>query len=370
VICSAPEVSMRGELDEQVGFSLVQPAQRVPKDHPIRRIKAIADEQLKKLSPVFDEMYAGGGRPSIPPERLLKACLLIALYSVRSERQLCERIEYDLMFRFFLDMGMDDKVFDSSSFAKNKERVLAANVAKKFFEAVVRQAAAHGLMSREHFTVDGTLIEAWASVKSFKRRGKKDGKPPDDPGNPTVNFHGEKRSNETHESTTDPEAKMATKGNGQAAKLSYAAHVLMENRNGLCADVTVTQAGGTAEWDGALLMLDRQQAAGVRPRTLGADAGYDVRRFVEAIRERGISTHIASTRDKRRRSWMDGRTKRHPGYAVSQRVRKRVEEIFGWWKTVGTFRKTRYRGQARTGLWAYITAAAYNLTRLAKLLPA
>lgn len=349
----------------------MQPAQRVPKDHPIRRIKEMADTQLKHLSPVFDVMYAGGGRPSIPPEQLLKACLLIVLFSVRSERQFCERLEYDLMFRFFLDMGMDEPSFDASSFAKNKERLLAAEVAKQFFEGVVRQASANGLMSREHFTVDGTLIEAWASVKSFKRREKKkDEKPPDDPGNPTVNFHGEKRSNATHESSTDPEAKMATKGGAQTAKLSYAAHVLMENRNGLCADVTVTPAGGTAEWDGALLMLDRTREAGTRHRTLAADAGYDVRRFVEAVRVRGISTHIASTRDTRRRSWIDGRTKRHPGYATSQRIRKRVEEIFGWWKTVGCFRKTRYRGAKRTGLWAYITAAAYNLTRMAKLLPA
>jgi transposase len=331
----------------------------------------MSDKQLKYLSPVFDTMYSVTGRPSIPPEKLLKACLLIALFSIRSERQLCERLEYDLMFRVFLDMGMDDAVFDASSFAKNKERLLAADVAKQFFEAVVRQAAGHGLMSREHFTVDGTLIEAWASVKSFKRRDKKKGqKPPDDPGNPTVNFHGEKRSNETHESTTDPEARMAKKGDGQPAKLSFGAHVLMENRNGLCADVTVTQAGGTAEWDGALLMLDRQQKDGLRPRTLGADAGYDVRRFVTEVRARGISTHIASTRDTRRRSWMDGRTKRHDGYAISQRVRKRVEEVFGWWKTVGGFRKTRYRGAKRTGLWAYITAAAYNLTRMARLLPA
>jgi transposase len=360
---------MRGEMKRQAGFSLVQPEQRVPKDHPIRRIKAMADIQLKHLSPIFEVMYAGGGRPSIPPEQLLKACLLIALFSVRSERQFCERLEYDLMFRFFLDMGMDEPSFDASSFAKNKERLLAADVAKEFFEGVVRQAAAHGLMSREHFTVDGTLIEAWASVKSFKRRDSKDDKPPDDPGNPTVNFHGEKRSNQTHQSTTDPEAKMATKG-GQAAKLSFAAHVLMENRNGLCADVELNQACGTAEWDGALQMLDRQMQAGVQPRTLGADAGYDVRRFIEAIRERGISTHIASTRNAHRRSWMDGRTKRHPGYAVSQRVRKRVEEIFGWWKTVGGFRKTRYRGTKRSGLWAYITAAAYNLTRMARLLPA
>lgn len=362
---------MRGENTKQAGFSLVQPAQRVPKDHPIRRIKAMADTQLKHLSPVFDTMYSGMGRPSIPPEVLLKACLLIALFSVRSERQLCERLEYDLMFRFFLDMGMDEPVFDASTFAKNKERLLQADVAKQFFEGVVRQAAAHGLMSREHFTVDGTLIEAWASVKSFKRRDAKDQqKPPDDPGNPTVNFHGEKRSNKTHESTTDPEAKMATKGKGQTAKLCHAAHVVMENRNGLCADVEVNQASGTAEWDGALAMLDRLKQAGVSVRTLGADAGYDVLRFVQAVRARGISTHIASTRDTRRRSWMDARSKRHPGYAISQRIRKRIEEIFGWWKTVGGFRKTRYRGTRRNALWAYITAAAYNLTRMARLLPA
>jgi transposase len=362
---------MRGDDTKQAGFSLVQPAQRVPKDHPIRRIKEMADTQLKYLSPVFDTMYSNVGRPSIPPEKLLKSCLLIALFSVRSERQFCERLEYDLMFRFFLDMGMDEPSFDASSFAKNKERLLKAEVAKQFFEGVVRQAAAHGLMSREHFTVDGTLIEAWASIKSFKRRDKKgQQKPPDDPSNPTVNFHGEKRSNATHESTTDPEAKMARKGDGQAAKLSHAAHVLMENRNGLCADVEVNQAGGTAEWDAALVMLDRQKEAGVPVRTLGADAGYDVRRFVEAIRARGISTHIASTRDTRRRSWMDARSKRHPGYAISQRIRKRVEEVFGWWKTVGGFRKTRYRGTRRNSLWAYITAAAYNLTRMAKLMPA
>ena len=358
-------------MKQQTGFSLVQPGQRVPKDHPIRRIKTMADEQLKKLSPVFDKMYAGGGRPSIPPEQLLKACLLIALFSIRSERQFCERLDYDLMFRFFLDMGMDEDSFDASSFAKNKERLMEADVAKRFFEGVVRQAAGHGLMSKEHFTVDGTLIEAWASVKSFKRRDKTKGEePPDDPGNPSVDFHGETRSNETHQSTTDPEARMATKGGGQTAKLSYAAHVLMENRNGLCTDVVVTPAGGTAEWDGALLMLDRQMKAGLRPQTLGADAGYDVHRFVTAVRARGIATHIASTRSTRRRSWMDGRSKRHPGYVVSQRIRKRVEEIFGWWKTVGGFRKTRYRGTKRTGLWAYLTAAAYNLTRMARLLPA
>lgn len=361
---------MRGEVKQQAAFSLVQPDERVPKEHPIRRIKQLADAELKRLSPVFDEMYSGLGRPSIPPEALLKSCLLIALFSVRSERQFCERLDYDLMFRFFLDMDMEAPSFDASSFAKNKERLLKADVARQFFEGVVRQAKEARLMSAEHFTVDGTLIEAWASIKSFKKKGEKDSKPPDDPGNPTVNFHGEKRSNETHESTTDPESRLARKGHAQAAKLSFAAHVLMENRNGLCADIALTQANGTAEWDGALLMLDRQAPKGLRPTTLGADAGYDVGRFVEALRERGITPHVAQTRDHRRRSRVDRRTTRHGGYAVSQRCRKKVEEIFGWMKTVGGFRKTRYRGLKRTGLWAYLTAAAYNLVRMSRLLPA
>lgn len=362
---------MRGDVKHQsTMLSLVGPAQRVPKDHPIRRIKALADAELAQLSGVFDEMYAGGGRPSIPPETLLKSCLLIALFSVRSERQFCERLDYDLMFRFFLDMGLEEDAFDASTFAKNKDRLLQADVARRFFEGVVRQAKEAHLISAEHFTVDGTLIEAWASVKSFKKKGKKDTKPPDDPGNPTVNFHGEKRSNDTHESTTDPESKLARKGSSQAAKLSYAAHVLMENRHGLCTDITLTQASGTAEWDGALQMLERQPQRGIHPRTLGADAGYDVRRFVEAVRAKGITPHVASTRDVRRRSRVDKRTTRHAGYRLSQKARKRVEEIFGWMKTVGGFRKTRYRGAARTGLWAYLTAAAYNLVRLSKLLPA
>jgi transposase len=361
---------MRGDVKPQATMlSLVGPAQRVPKDHPIRRIKEIADAELAMLSTVFDEMYSGMGRPSIPPETLLKGCLLIALFSVRSERQFCERLDYDLMFRFFLDMGMDEASFDATTFTKNKERLLRADVARLFFEGVVRRAREGRLISAEHFTVDGTLIEAWASVKSFKKKGEKQ-KPPDDPGNPTVNFHGEKRSNQTHESTTDPESKLARKGNGQAAKLSYAAHVLMENRNGLCVDVTVNAATGTAEWDGALEMLGRQVRHGHKPRTLGADAGYDVQRFVSAVRELGITPHVAQTRDTRRRSRVDGRATRHVGYTLSQRARKKVEEIFGWMKTVGGFRKTRYRGSARTGLWAYVTAAAYNLVRISRLLPA
>ena len=364
---------MRGEINKQASmWSTVSPEQRVPKDHPARRIKALADAQLVQLSPVFDEMYGGIGRPSIPPETLLKACLLIALFSVRSERQFCERLDYDLLFRWFLDMGMDDPSFDASTFAKNKERLLKADVARLFFEGVVREAKRAGLISTEHFTVDGTLIEAWASLKSFRPRGERGKKhePPDDPGNPTVNFHGEKRSNATHESTTDPESKLARKGNNVAAKLCYSAHVLMENRNGLCADVSVAAATGDAEWVEAEKMLERAARNGISPSTLGADKGYDVRRFIDAVRSRGVTPHVAQQITSHRGSRIDGRTTRHPGYAVSQRCRKKVEEIFGWMKTVAGWRKTRYRGQRRNGLWAYVTAAAYNLTRMARLLPA
>lgn len=351
-------------------LSLVGPEQRVPKDHPIRRIKQLADAELERLSPVFDQMYGGMGRPSIPPETLLKSSLLIALFSVRSERQFCERLDYDLMFRYFLDMNIEEDSFDASTFAKNKERLLKADVARLFFEGVVRQAKEAQLISSEHFTVDGTLIEAWASLKSFRPRGEKGRKkPPDDPGNPTVNFHGEKRSNATHESTTDPESKLARKGNNQAAKLSYSAHVLMENRNGLCADISVAPATGDAEWVEAVRMIDRQAFNGIRPSTLGADKAYDVRRFVEDLRQRGVTPHVAQQITRQRGSRIDCRTTRHSGYAVSQRCRKKVEEIFGWLKTIGGFRKTRYRGQARTGLWGYVAAAAYNLVRMSKLLP-
>lgn len=353
-------------------LSLVGPEKRVPRDHPIRRIKVLADAELARLSPVFDEMYGTMGRPSIPPETLLKSCLLIALFSVRSERQFCERLDYDLMFRFFLDMNLDEESFEASTFAKNKERLLKADVARLFFEGVVRQARDARLMSAEHFTVDGTLIEAWASLKSFRPRGEKGRKhrrPPEDPGNPTVNWHGEKRSNATHESTTDPEAKLARKGNNQAAKLSYAAHVLMENRHGLCADIALTQATGDAEWTAAVSMLDRQAPNGIRPKTLGADKAYDVRRFIDDLRKRSVTPHVAQQITHHRGSVLDGRTTRHPGYNVSQRCRKKVEEIFGWMKTVGGFRKTRYRGRARTALWAHLVGAAYNLLRIAKLIP-
>ena len=352
-------------------LSLVTPDQRVPKDHPLRRVKALADAALTALSSTLDAMYSRVGRPSIPPERLLKATLLMAFYSVRSERLFCEQLDYNLLFRWFLDMDGVEESFDHSTFSRNRQRLLEHEVAAKFLAEVVRTAKDANLMSDEHFTVDGTLIEAWASVKSFRPKGEdpKDRPPPDDPGNPTVNFHGEKRSNETHQSTTDPEARLARKGNNQPAKLSYLANALMENRNGLLVDLRVEPATGYGERVGALAMLDEHvpDADGV---TLGADAGYDTADFVQACRERGITPHVAQTRDKRRRSAVDGRTARHAGYEISQRIRKRVEEIFGWTKTVASFRKTRFRGQARTQLAAHLVAAAYNLLRIAKLMPA
>jgi transposase len=360
---------VRGTDKQQVTMlTLVTPDRRVPADHPLRRIKALADQALAALSPTFDQMYSKVGRPSIPPERLLKATLLMAFYSVRSERLLCEQLDYNLLFRWFLDMDMAEESIDHSTFSRNRARLLEHAVAAKFLAEIVAMARGAKLMSDDHFTVDGTLIEAWAGVKSFRPKGEDpaDRKPPDDPGNPTVNFHGEKRSNETHVSTTDPEAKLARKGNNQPAKLSYLANALMENRNGLIVDLRVDPATGHGERDGALAMLDKHVAdrEGV---TLGADAGYDVASFVAAVRERGITPHIAQTRDNRRRSAVDGRTTRHSGYAVSQRIRKRVEEIFGWTKTVACFRKTRFKGQVRTQLAAHLVAAAYNLLRIAKL---
>jgi transposase len=351
-------------------FSTVSPESRVPEGHPIRAIRALADAKLAELSPVFDDMYSSMGRPSIPPERLLKGCLLIVLYSVRSERQFCERLDYDLMFRFFLGMNLDEPSFDATTFTKNKERMLESDVARLFFEGVVAIAKDRGLMSAEHFTVDGTLIEAWASLKSFQKKGNKARKPPDDPGNPTVNFHGEKRSNETHESTTDPESKLYRKGEGQTARLSYSAHVLMENRNGLCVDIRVAEASGFAERREALAMIDYQLERGVPVATLGADKAYDTTDFVADLRARGVTPHIAQQITRHRGSKIDGRTTRHPGYAISQRKRKLVEEIFGWAKSVGGLRKTKYRGKKRNGLWAYLNAAAYNLVRLVRLAPA
>lgn len=364
---------MRGEAERQVTMlAVVSTEQRIPAEHPLRRIKAWADAELQRLSPIFDQMYAQRGRPSIPPERLLKACLLIALYSVRSERQLCEQLEYNLLFRWFLDLGLHEAVFDASTFAKNKERLLGADVGRHFFEGIVAQAKAARLLSAEHFTVDGTLIEAWASLKSFRPREEppEDRRPPDDPGNPTVNFRGERRSNATHVSLTDVEAELARKGPGKEAKLAFGAHVLMENRHGLCVDLEVTPAVSTTEREAALTLVRRAKRRGFRLRTLGGDKGYDVEHFVRAARAAGVTPHVAQQITAHRGSRIDGRTTRHAGYALSQRCRKRVEEIFGWAKTVGGLRKTRYRGLKRTGLCAYFVAAAYNLVRMATLLPA
>lgn len=364
---------MRGRIERQGSMlSLKTPEQRVPKDHPIRRIKEIADRELERLSPVFDQMYSDDGRYSIPPEMLLKALLLIALYSVRGERQLCERLQYDLLFRFFLDMGIEEDAFDHSTFSKNRDRLIEHEVAQRFFEGVVEQARGARLISSEHFTVDGTLIEAWASMKSFRAKDKKGkgGGPKDgDPGNPTVNFRGERRSNQTHESTTDPEARLMRKGPGKEAKLCFMGHAVMENRNGLCVDLSVALATGTAERDEALSQLQRLRRLGLRPRTVGGDKGYDAESFVAAVREAGVTPHIAQNTSKRR-SNIDGRTTRHAGYGVSQRLRKRIEEIFGWAKTTGGLRRTRYRGIERTQHWAYMVGAAYNLVRMTRLLPA
>ena len=362
---------MRGSDDKQASmFSVVSPERRIPADHPLRRIKAMADEILGGLSKTFDAMYSSVGRPSIPPERLLKSQILMALYTVRSDRQFCEQLDYNLLFRWFLDMNADEPTFDASSFSRNRDRLLDHDVAAKFFAAVVGQARAAHLMSHDHFTVDGTLIEAMASLKSFRRKDETpaDREPPDDPGNPTVSFHGEQRSNETHQSTTDPESKLARKGKGKEAKLSYSAHALMENRNGLIVDFRVEAANGYAERRTAIAMLD-DNVVKARRITVGGDAGYDTADFVQDCRAINVTPHIAQTRDVRRRSAVDDRTTRHAGYVVSQRKRKLVEEIFGWMKTIGGFRRTRFKGRRRTQLAATIVAAAYNLLRICKLLP-
>lgn len=323
----------------------------------MRAIKNLADKALRELSPVFDEMYADSGRPSVPPERLLKGLLLIALYSIRSERQFCEQLDYNLLFRWFLDMDMMELAFDASTFSRNRERLMKHEVAALFFAAVRDRGAE--LMSREHFSVDGTLLEAWASLKSFRPKGEDDGD-----GNGWGQFRGDKRSNETHESKTDPESKLARKSDGQAAKLCFCAHALMENRNGLLVNLLVTEANGRAERDAAIEMLAETDGSRV---TLGADKGYDTRDFVARCRERGVTPHVARNEHARRRSAIDARTTRHIGYELSQRVRKRVEQIWGWMKTTGGLRKTRYKGVRRTQLAAYFIGSAYNLLRIAKL---
>jgi transposase/IS5 family transposase len=361
---------MRGEERRQrTMLMVVNVEERISKDHPLRRIKHLTDAGLKELSPIFDQMYSALGRPSIPPERLLKASLLMALYTIRSERMFCEQLDYNLLFRWFLDMEPDELSFDHSSFTTNRGRLLKREVAGEFFRRIVAQAQALGLLSSEHFTVDGTLIEAWASLKSFKRKHQKPGGGPDDPGNPTVDFHGEHRSNATHQSTTDPEALLARKGKGKEAKLCYSGNALVENRNSLLIDLQVEPADGLAERRAAVAMAD-ERLAGSRRITLGGDKGYDTRDFVATCRALNITPHVAQNDGRRGGSALDARTTRYPGYAVSQRIRKRIEEAFGWMKTVGGLRKTRYRGRERVQMHAYLVGTAYNLLRIARLVPA
>jgi transposase len=361
---------MRGQQNPQVSMlAFVDVEARIPVDHPLRTIKCLADAALVGLSPVFDAMYAEIGRSSIPPERLLKASLLISLYSVRSERAFCEELDYHLLFRWFLGLSVVEPSFERSTFSKNRARLLEHKVAQQFFDAVVAQAAGLGLLSDEHFTVDGTLIEAAASLKSFRPKDEPpSAEPPDDPGNPSVNFHGQRRSNATHQSTTDPEARLVKKGKGKEAHLAFMGHALMENRHGLLVDFTLSRAGGTAERDAVPELIEQVRERGFHPRTLGADKGYDTRACVADLRARNVTPHVTQNTSGRR-SAIDGRTTRHIGYATSQRIRKRVEEIFGWMKTVGGFRRTRYIGLEKTQLAGYLVAIAYNLLRMARLVP-
>ncbi len=358
---------MRGHDIQQASmFSYVSLEERIPADHPLRMIRAMADRALAALSPLFAKLYAPTGRDSIPPERLLRALLLQVLYTIRSERQLMEQMNYNLLYRWFVNLNMDDSVWDVTVFTKNRDRLLEGEVAQAFFEQVLAQAEAARLLSSEHFTVDGTLIEAWAGHKSFKR---KDG-PSDPPGrgkNPDANFRKEKRSNKTHQSTTDPEARLYRKSDAAPAQLCYLGHVLMENRNGLVVGTRLTQATGTAEREAALELVAEVPAKG--RITLGGDKNYDVHDFVDTLRNLNVTPHVAQN-DTNRKSAIDRRTVRHAGYAVSQLKRKRVEEIFGWLKTVGVMRKTRHRGTQRVGWMFTFSLAAYNLVRMRHLVPA
>jgi transposase len=356
---------MRGEDHQQSHvFSYLSPEERVRKDHPLRAVRTMVDEVLKQLSRRFDGMYAKVGRPSIPPEQLLRALLLQMLYSIRSERLLMEEIDYSILFRWFVGLNLDDKLWDATVFTKNRERLLEGDVANEFLAHIVEQARANGLTSDEHFTVDGTLLEAWAGAKSFQAKDKP-APPPEDPGNPTVNFHGERRSNETHASTTDPEALLAKKGEGKESKLSYTGNLLVENRNGLIVDVEVYQAKGTAERDAALIML--QRLSGTEPVTVGGDKGFDTRDFVKECRNMRVTPHVAQNHARPGGSAIDGRTTRHAGYAVSQRKRKRIEECFGWLKTIALMRKLRHRGVCKVDWIFTFACAAYNLVRMRNL---
>jgi transposase len=363
---------MRGnDTPEIPTFFIYDIETRLPKDHPIRKIKALVDPVLERLSPDFDKIYSTVGRPSIPPEYLLRAMVLQTLFSIRSERLLVEEIEFNLAYRWFVGLPMNEPVWDPTVYTKNRDRLLNSDIAERFFDEILAVIDRSGIASDEHFSVDGTLLEAWASMKSFQRKDAKEeqaDRSDDDPGNPTVDFKGEKRCNATHESRTDPDSRLIRKGKGKEARLSYCGNVLIENRHGLVMKAEVLQASGTAEEEAALGMLDRKRKrtkSRKKTITLGADKKYDHRGFVEAARERNVIVHVSQRED--RRSAIDGRTTRHPGYVVSQRKRKRIEEVFGWGKTVGMLRKLMYRG-LRLVNWVFtFRMAVYNLVRLNNL---
>jgi len=357
---------MRGNDQQQNHmFSYLSPEARVRKDHSLRAIRVMVDEVLTQLSLRFDGMYATVGRPSIPPEKLLRAQLLQMLYSIRSERLLMEEMDYNLLFRWFVGLNADDDVWDATTFTKNRDRLLEADVAQEFLVRVAAQARGKGLTSDEHFTVVGALLEAWASLKSFQPKENKPTPPPDDPGNPTVNFRGEKRSNETHESKTDPDSLLARKSEGKESRLSYSGNLLVENRNGLIVDAEVFQANGTAERDAALVMMER--LPGTQPLTVGGDKGFDTFGFVEECRHQRVTPHVAQNLGRRGGSAIDGRTTRHCGYAISQKKRKRIEECFGWLKTIALMRKVRHRGVSKVHWIFTLACAAYNLVRMRNL---
>jgi len=363
---------MRGDDERAEGFfSYVRLEQRIPADHPLRAIRELVDATLRGLSRDFGKLYARDGRPSIPPERLLRALLLQAFYTVRSERQLMEQLDYNLLFRWFVGLSADDRVWDATVFCKNRDRLLDGDIAAKFLAAVLNLPQVRKLLSNEHFSVDGTLIEAWASMKSFVAKDDDDRRPPGkDDGrggrNAERNFHGEKRKNDTHSSTTDPDARLFRKGAGKEAKLCHMGHLMMENRHGLLVDARLTEANGTAERTTALDMI----ADNARPgSTVGGDKNYDTADFVAGCRDRGCTPHV-SQNNANRRSAIDARTTRHPGYRISTIKRKRIEEPFGWIKTVAGLRKTRHRGRDLVGWFFVLTAAAYNLVRIPKILAA
>src|SRR5256714_11764358 len=361
------EVRMRGDDRDEVGamWSYVPMEQRIPAEHPLRVMRPLVDGVLRELSPRFGELYSRVGRPSIAPETLLRALLLQVLYTIRSERLLMEQLDYNLLFRWFVGLEMDDPVWNPTVFTKNRERLLGGEIARAFFDRVVAEARERGLLSDEHFTIDGTLVEAWASLKSFKRKDTPP-TPPDDPGNPTVNFHGERRSNATHASTTDPDARLARKSGGHEAKLAYCGNVLIENRNGLVVDTELLQCNGTAERDAAMLMAEQIESAD--RVTLVGDKAYDTKDFISEMRGMNVTPHVAQNERRPGGSAIDSRTTRHAGYKISQQRRKRIEEVFGWLKTVGALRKTRHRGVFKVGWVFTFAAAAYNLVRMRNLL--